>query len=293
MDNQRAIQFLALCLAVQTAGVAGFAQCSTTASTTTASSGALHMSSIAGNAFDPHAKRTLYHILGADPTETHAELKRKYRQLARQCHPDMLRLQANPHMELDFREVAAAWNTLGDQKERKRYDRTLFAEQVSENLFGWIDGLADTFFGGDHGVPTHKDFTQRRPTKQPQSTSAQHSSTTVVSTTTSDSVDKSRFSATTSKERQQLHLQRITTRESTRSRQNKHHQPFHSCTSGDYRRPTSSQQRSHHTNSMAQGRVRTLQCQDTRKSSSYILTKEEHTYDQYIEVIQQQQDHQR
>jgi curved DNA-binding protein CbpA len=98
--------------------------------------------------------------LGAEPTESRAELKRRYVQLARISHPDAVRnmnkndtsnddssdmdiiRRSNNNMNHDFTEIAAAWRILSDAKQRKRYDRSLQAEEFAENVGIWANDLA-------------------------------------------------------------------------------------------------------------------------------------------------------
>ena len=75
----------------------------------------------------------LYAVLGVARTATADEIKKAYRQLARQLHPD-----ANPgdaEAEARFKEVAVAYEVLSDPEKRQRYD-----------TFG-IDGLRGTLIG--------------------------------------------------------------------------------------------------------------------------------------------------
>jgi hypothetical protein len=75
---------------------------------------------------DANAKkdpRSLYEILGASPTDSRSDLKRKYVALAKQTHPDAIRGSSAIEATHDFSEIAAAYRTLSDPKQRKRYDR--------------------------------------------------------------------------------------------------------------------------------------------------------------------------
>ena len=62
-----------------------------------------------------------YATLGVSPTATASEIKRAYRQLARQYHPDAP--GAPQSTSLLFRLVQEAYDVLGDPKKRARYDQ--------------------------------------------------------------------------------------------------------------------------------------------------------------------------
>jgi len=66
------------------------------------------------------AKKDYYDILGVPKTATEAEIKKAYRKLAMQYHPD--RNQGNKASEKKFKEIGEAYETLSDAKKRKQYD---------------------------------------------------------------------------------------------------------------------------------------------------------------------------
>lgn len=62
-----------------------------------------------------------YKILGVLADANAGELKRAFRRLARECHPD--RDPQNPWAEDEFKELSAAYDLLSDPGRRARYDR--------------------------------------------------------------------------------------------------------------------------------------------------------------------------
>lgn len=66
-------------------------------------------------------ERDYYEILGVPRTASADEIKKAYRKLAKQYHPD--RNPGNKSAESRFREVQAAYDVLGDPQKRKNYDQ--------------------------------------------------------------------------------------------------------------------------------------------------------------------------
>jgi curved DNA-binding protein len=61
-----------------------------------------------------------YQVLGVAKDATQAEIKKKYRKLALQFHPD--KNQGNPGAEQRFKEISEAYEVLGNPENRKKYD---------------------------------------------------------------------------------------------------------------------------------------------------------------------------
>lgn len=89
----------------------------------------------------PVSKRDYYDILGVEKTVSDEELKKAYRRMARQHHPD---LQTGEHQkkaaEEKFKEINEAYEILSDQEKRKRYD-----------MFGHAGGQQGAGFEGFSG----------------------------------------------------------------------------------------------------------------------------------------------
>ena len=67
------------------------------------------------------AKRDYYEVLGVDRNATKDDLKKAYRKLAMQYHPD--RNPDNKEAEEKFKEAAEAYEILSDDDKKARYDR--------------------------------------------------------------------------------------------------------------------------------------------------------------------------
>ena len=97
-----------------------------------------------------------YETLGVSRNATAEEIKKAYRQLARQYHPDAN--QHDPQAEERFKEITVAYETLRDPEKRRRYD--MFGDEGMAGAgfsdFGGISDLFASFFGGGFGSTTRR-----------------------------------------------------------------------------------------------------------------------------------------
>jgi len=102
--------------------------------------------------------KDFYKILGVSKDTPEADIKKSYRKLARQFHPD-----SNPgdaKAEAKFKEISEAFSVLSDQEQRKEYDSVRamgggarFTAGGQGQGGGFEDLFSNLFGGGGRGFP--------------------------------------------------------------------------------------------------------------------------------------------
>ncbi len=97
-------------------------------------------------------ERDYYEVLGVQRGASGAQIKRAFRALARELHPDV---SSEPETEQRFREVAEAYEVLSDPERRATYDRLGHAGlrrggyEPTFSHFGDLSDVFAAFFGED------------------------------------------------------------------------------------------------------------------------------------------------
>jgi molecular chaperone DnaJ len=104
-------------------------------------------------------RKDFYAVLGVPRTARTDDIRRAFRKLALEFHPD--RNPGDPEADRRFREVAEAWDVLGDAEKRARYDRLgpLYTpdgrpprpDEMNEILMDAINGILRRKKPGDRG----------------------------------------------------------------------------------------------------------------------------------------------
>lgn len=95
-------------------------------------------------------RKDWYKILGISKTSSVSEIKKAYKRLALQWHPDK-NVDNREEAEAKFRDIAAAYEVLGDEEKRTRYDQ---GEDVEDMGMGGGGGF-NPFGGGGQQFTFH------------------------------------------------------------------------------------------------------------------------------------------
>lgn len=114
------------------------------------------------------SKRDYYEVLGVSKTASKDEIKKSYRKLSKQYHPD---INKEPGADEKFKEIAEAYEVLSDDTKRAQYDQ--FGHEGPNQGgfggagFGGFEDIFSSFFGGggrrsDPNAPRKGDDLQYR-----------------------------------------------------------------------------------------------------------------------------------
>lgn len=116
------------------------------------------------------SKRDYYEVLGVSKTASKDEIKKAYRKLSKQYHPD---LNKEAGADEKFKEIAEAYEVLSDDTKRAQYDQFGHADPnqgfgggFGGGGFGGFEDIFSSFFGGgrrsDPNAPRKGDDLQYR-----------------------------------------------------------------------------------------------------------------------------------
>src|SRR4051794_17279688 len=104
-------------------------------------------------------ERDYYQVLGVERNASDADIKRAFRKLAQQWHPDV---NTDPAAQERFKEINEAYQVLSDPERRNRYDTfgraglggagTDAGGGAGFEGFGGFSDIFDAFFGGGAGA---------------------------------------------------------------------------------------------------------------------------------------------
>lgn len=119
-------------------------------------------------------EKDLYQILEVSSQADLSEIKKSYRRLAKQYHPD--RNPDNPNAERMFKELCGAYEILSDEEKRKKYDVERMGKKSQKNSqsktspqtpfdFSAAQRSMEEFFGfaSNPGSPSNGDKKQGNP----------------------------------------------------------------------------------------------------------------------------------
>ena len=91
------------------------------------------------------AKRDYYEVLGVSKSASAAEIKKAYRKLSKQYHPD---INKEPGAEDKFKEISEAYEVLSDDTKKAQYDQFGHAafevEQAKVDLVASVEVSLDS-----------------------------------------------------------------------------------------------------------------------------------------------------
>ncbi|GJL79889.1 MAG: chaperone protein DnaJ [Nitrospinaceae bacterium] len=107
-----------------------------------------------------------YKILGVEKNASFAEIKKRYRELAKKHHPDVN--NGSKKAENNFKIISTAYDTLSNKKKRKEYDQTYGRKTQTRRPSGggWSGQESDFDFRGRRRTQQQDDFRQTPPEEE-------------------------------------------------------------------------------------------------------------------------------
>ncbi|MDF2903196.1 MAG: chaperone protein DnaJ, partial [Bacillus sp. (in: firmicutes)] len=107
-------------------------------------------------------KRDYYEVLGISKSASKEEIKKAYRKLSKQFHPD---INKEDDAADKFKEVKEAYEILSDEQKRAHYDQFGHTDpnqgfggsDFGGGGFGGFEDIFNTFFGGGGGGSRRRD----------------------------------------------------------------------------------------------------------------------------------------
>ncbi|EJN60317.1 DnaJ domain-containing protein [Halogranum rubrum] len=189
-----------------------------------------------------------YDLLGVDEDATKTDLKRAYRQRAREYHPDV---NADDRAGTQFKTVRRAYDVLRDETERSAYDRLGHETYVRKRM---------------NGLPSSPDESSTTSASASSSTQSSSSSQSSNASTTSSSSTSSQSSKTSKQSKQSKTSKSSRSQSSQRSTSSQ--SASNSSSSGRRTRQQSTASRSSTSPSGQTGTDRTTSSRTTRTSST-------------------------
>lgn len=97
---------------------------------------------ISGARYKLATRKDYYELLGVHRDASQDEIKKAFRKLAFECHPDRNHLDGAADK---FKEINEAYEVLGDAEKRSRYDQWDRYGRGFDGLDGFVSGLGDIF----------------------------------------------------------------------------------------------------------------------------------------------------
>jgi DnaJ-class molecular chaperone len=110
--------------------------------------------------------KNYYKTLGVEKNASFAEIKKRYRELAKKHHPDVNK--GSKKSENNFKIISAAYDVLSNKKKRLEYDQT-YRQQTRPKGRGpnaWSDPSSDFDFSGRQKTGPESDFRQTTPEEE-------------------------------------------------------------------------------------------------------------------------------